>query len=469
MRTRVLVDSGVEAVRLFLAQNESQRIEAGGIFDNADRFRGVTIIPDDDPNDRGMFSVISPNFDSSGNLTGVRNGLEDESTRLNLNVLITLDQALPGTGRQLLMALPGMTEDVADAILDWLDADDEPREFGAEIDYYGGLHPPYSAKNGPVETVEELLLVKGVTPQLLFGADINRNGQLDAHETLDDSTGSTDPSAFRGWSAFLTLYSMEWNVTPERQPRIYLNTNDLNKLNEDLTDAGFPAEWVTFIVAYRQMGPYTDPLGAANSNQQTPSGELNMDWQPQYTLTSFLDLVGTVTQPVKVQYQFQGSNAPVVLTSPFTVETMNTWMSQLLERVTTNLAATVPGRININQASGTILAGIPGMTQEIVDQILSQRSLDTTNDQPAHKYECWLLAENVVTLDQMRQLLPFVTGGGNVYRAQVVGYFQGGQAASRAEVVFEATSPLPRLLLWRDISHLGRGYTLETLGTDFSK
>jgi hypothetical protein len=109
------------------------------------------------------------------------------------------------------------------------------------------------------------------------------------------------------------------------------------------------------------------------------------------------------------------------------------------------------------------------MTQEIVDQILSQRSLDTTNDQPAHKYECWLLAENVVTLDQMRQLLPFVTGGGNVYRAQVVGYFQGGQAASRAEVVFEATSPLPRLLLWRDISHLGRGYTLETLGTDFSK
>ena len=37
------------------------------------------------------------------------------------------------------MGLPGMTEDVADAILDWLDTDDEPRELGAEIEYYSGL------------------------------------------------------------------------------------------------------------------------------------------------------------------------------------------------------------------------------------------------------------------------------------------------------------------------------------------
>ena len=33
-------------------------------------------------------------------------------------------------------------------------------------------------------------------------------------------------------------------------------------------------------------------------------------------------------------------------------------------------------------------------------------------------------------------MMPFVTGGGDVYRAQVVGYFQGGQAAIRAEVDF---------------------------------
>ena len=64
--------------------------------------------------------------------------------------------------------------------------------------------------------------------------------------------------------------------------------------------------------------------------------------------------------------------------------------------------------------------------------------------------------------------MPFISGGGNVYRGQVVGYFQGGQAASRAEVVFDATSPMPRVVFWRDLTHLGRGYSLDTLGVDFS-
>jgi hypothetical protein len=69
----------------------------------------------------------------------------------------------------------------------------------------------------------------------------------------------------------------------------------------------------------------------------------------------------------------------------------------------------------------------------------------------------------------MRLLMPLVCGGGNVYRAQVVGYLQNGQASSRAEIIFDATTPLPRILLWRDLSHLGRGYALETLGVDLTQ
>ena len=42
---------------------------------------------------------------------------------------------------------------VADAILDWIDKDDEAREFGAESDYYNAQTPPYSAKNGPLDTI----------------------------------------------------------------------------------------------------------------------------------------------------------------------------------------------------------------------------------------------------------------------------------------------------------------------------
>jgi hypothetical protein len=465
IQARGLVESGVDAVRLFLAQPEDQRLEAGGIFNNLDSFRGVTLIEDDNPNDRGSFSVVAPNFDTDGNLQGVRHGLEDESTRLNLNTLLHAEELLPGAGRQFLMALPGMTEDVADAILDWIDADDEPRELGAEIDYYTGLSPAYVPKNGPLETVEELLLVRGVTPQLLFGADINRNGQLDSHEMDEEVTtvdsADVDPSSFRGWSAYLTLYSLEWNVTPEGQPRIYLNEPDLNKLYDELI-AVLPQEWATFIIAYRQAGLYK-----GNSEvTQGAGGQLNMDLKAKTPISQVLDLVGA-----KVQYTFEGDDSSSILASPFSDDlgSLNTSLPQLMDYVTINPAATIPGRININQASITVLMGIPDMAPEIASQIVSRRDVETTGDKPNRRHETWLLQEGIVTLEEMKQMMPFVTSGGDVYRCQVVGYFQGGQAASRAEVVLDATYTLPRLLFWRDISHLGRGYAIETLGVDYTE
>ena len=76
------------------------------------------------------------------------------------------------------------------------------------------------------------------------------------------------------------------------------------------------------------------------------------------------------------------------------------------------------------------------------------------------------MTEGLVTLEEMKNLLPFVCVGGDVYRAQIVGYFQGGGPSVRAELIFDATGTEPRVLFWRDISHLGRGYALETLGVD---
>ena len=58
---------------------------------------------------------------------------------------------------------------VVDSILDWLDADDLYRANGAENDYYRSLKEPYDCKNGPMDSVEELLLVKGVTPEMFYG------------------------------------------------------------------------------------------------------------------------------------------------------------------------------------------------------------------------------------------------------------------------------------------------------------
>ncbi len=56
-----------------------------------------------------------------------------------------------------------------------------------------------------------------------------------------------------------------------------------------------------------------------------------------------------------------------------------------------------------------------------------------------------------------------LTGGGDVYRAQIVGYFESG-ASHRAEIVIDATTVNPKVVAWRDISHLGRGFDLSVLG-----
>ena len=64
---------------------------------------------------------------------------------------------------------PDPAADVVDGILDWRDADDDHRLHGAESDYYLSLPKPYAAKNAPLDSLEELLMIKGITPELYYG------------------------------------------------------------------------------------------------------------------------------------------------------------------------------------------------------------------------------------------------------------------------------------------------------------
>ena len=64
---------------------------------------------------------------------------------------------------------------IVDSILDWIDADDLTRLNGAESDYYESLSPPYHAKNAPLDRIEELLLVRGVTPELFHGSPATKD------------------------------------------------------------------------------------------------------------------------------------------------------------------------------------------------------------------------------------------------------------------------------------------------------
>jgi general secretion pathway protein K len=83
----------------------------------------------------------------------------DEASKINV-------QRLPKQYmRQLLEKRIGDDPDKLTALLDawedWIDSDDLKRTNGAEKDYYETLSPPYEPRNSQIETIEELLLIKG--------------------------------------------------------------------------------------------------------------------------------------------------------------------------------------------------------------------------------------------------------------------------------------------------------------------
>jgi type II secretory pathway component PulK len=94
--------------------------------------------------------------------------ITDEESRFNINLLT------PPMLRRLFI-YAGIPEDeidgLVDSLSDWKDPDDLHRLNGTESDYYEGLETPYKAKNAFLDTMDELLLVKGFKPEYLYGGE----------------------------------------------------------------------------------------------------------------------------------------------------------------------------------------------------------------------------------------------------------------------------------------------------------
>lgn len=94
--------------------------------------------------------------------------LRDEEALLNLNT------AQPGRLERMLDLLGvqrTQRDQIVDSIQDWRDPNDSPRANGAESDYYSHLAVPYRARNGNLESINELLQIRGMSPALFHGAD----------------------------------------------------------------------------------------------------------------------------------------------------------------------------------------------------------------------------------------------------------------------------------------------------------
>lgn len=109
---------------------------------------------------------------SSINEATMTTTITDEYGKLNLNALILEDEQVNEFLEEALRFLfedREIEDDPVDAIIDWLDEDDDERPNGAESGYYLSLDIPYACRNGPMNSVEELLLIPGITPEVYFG------------------------------------------------------------------------------------------------------------------------------------------------------------------------------------------------------------------------------------------------------------------------------------------------------------
>jgi len=92
--------------------------------------------------------------------------LVDEGGKINLNRAD--EQILRRVFTNL--GVEGSVADIlVDSIMDWRDPDDLHRTNGAENDFYQSQSPAYTAKNGPLDSVEDLLWIRGMTPALFYG------------------------------------------------------------------------------------------------------------------------------------------------------------------------------------------------------------------------------------------------------------------------------------------------------------
>ncbi len=459
--------SGLHYAAAVLSDRETFYSDLGGNpFDNPEFFDQIPV-GSETSRKQSYFSIRAVALTEGGGHEQ-RFGVIDEGGKLNINSFIALDQ----TGELLynaLLQIPNMTEDIAAAIVDWVDADDETRAGGAESSDYLSLSSPYKAKNGPLNTLDELLLVKGVTPDLLYGGDRNRNG------IFDEGESSTD----RGWSEYLTVYGRELNVDMTGVVRTYLNGDDLNviaqqigpALGDELTSFILAAKLFT-VTATDEMGnPTTPPKAGTTARPTVPASpeQLQSVVQERIAATgsagkrirSLADLMyARITLP---RAAGTPQDAPdVVAYSPLLDPAKrSTLLPLLLDKVTVKQAVELVPRINVNTAprevlmslTGILASNTPVLTDTDVDAILNARAGLVPSD-PATVSGAWLMTAANLSPATFKRLEKYVTGSSMVYRVQSIGFFPNGGPVARMEAVIDTNQGAPRFLYVRDLSDI---------------
>ncbi len=409
MRAMEMCKSGIARATAILAADETAYDTAQDAWKSSESDFREHVLGDD-----GYFSLIYNNLDDQAEIAY---GLADENGKINLN------SAPP----EVLKELPGMSEEIAAAIVDWRDEDDATQN-GAESDYYQGLEPPYACKNAPFDTVEELMFVKGMTSAILYGEDANRNGVLDANENDgnvtypdDDSDGVLDG----GLLDFVTVYSYEQNVSQDGKPRVNINAEDEGKMASDFGEvlgpvigSGRASSVAAEVLNYRRL------MKRANSN---------------FRFVSAANLLSPVTTLAPEEFR------------------------KAADYVTVTDDQRIEGMVNVNTARREVLAAITrtlqGFADGDVDKIVEFRSKEDSDLSGI----AWVLDALEGDALKFQLLAPFITVRSGQFMAQSVGVIAPSRVVCRAIAVLDRVQKPPVVIYWKDASGLGAPFKARSI------
>ena len=175
------------------------------------------VLSEDDPSvdslredwaDAGMLSSNSGSMFDDGRF---ELGIMDHSGKISINSLVDAGGNFDTRQKDLLRRFFSLEEfgldseevnNLVDAVKDWIDPDDETTNFGAESSYYRTLENPYDCKNGPLDSLEELLLVRGFRREIYYGTTEKPgvSNSLTIHGTAGININTADPLVLRALS-----------------------------------------------------------------------------------------------------------------------------------------------------------------------------------------------------------------------------------------------------------------------------
>jgi DNA uptake protein ComE-like DNA-binding protein len=354
----------------------------------------------DDGVDKWYFTIFSTPEEEA---IVPRFGLTDESSKLDLNE----------ASEAMLARLPGLKLSQAQALWDFLDVDNTPRPEGAEQEYYDTLATPYTVRNGPLATLDELLLVRGFPKALVFGDDANGNCSLDLNE--DDGPAQFPPDNADGrldlgLRALLTVSAYDRNVDNDRAPRGNILDPAARLFTNDV-----PAAVINYITALR-----------SNKVALMHVAEL------LEATSKFKDASG---KEVELASDVGKEELPLVL-----------------DRFTTTSDEKLSGLINVNTASAAVLQTLPGVEEGVAQAIVAARRSLTPDKL---KTPAWIFQEDLVPAAAFKMLAQFITTRSWQYSFTVIGFGLPSGRYRVFEVSIDVGGDKPRVTYLRDVTRRG--------------